>query len=145
MTRIIYNFIISENLKKPSSQLRGFNPVQHVEDLFNYIGLGTGRNIDPYLSKVNERCLTGDLAECFKSRALNYFSDFFDHAEYSLNDNIRIKRMSEQIVTEVHRQPYEYSNEPRYVITFRSTRKYMCACARLCVYLEKLFVHFLVA
>ncbi|XP_025992055.1 uncharacterized protein LOC105198796 [Solenopsis invicta] len=102
-----------ENLKKPSSQQRGFNPVQHVEDLFNYIGLGTGRNIDPYLAKVNERCLTGDLAECFKSRALNYFSDFFDHAEYSLNDNIRIKRMSEQVVTEVHRQPYEYSNEPR--------------------------------
>ncbi|XP_077271625.1 DUF1676 domain-containing protein Osi2 [Temnothorax americanus] len=102
-----------ENLKEVSSQQRGFNPVQHVEDLFSYIGLGTGRNVDPYLAKVNERCLTGDLAECFKSRALNYFSDFFDHAEYSLNDNVQIKRMSDQVITEVYRQPYEYSNEPR--------------------------------
>ncbi|XP_011703616.1 PREDICTED: uncharacterized protein LOC105459363 [Wasmannia auropunctata] len=102
-----------EKSKEVTSQQRGFNPVQHVEDLFNYIGLGTGQNVDPYLAKVNERCLTGDFAECFKSRALNYFSDFFDHAEYSLNDNIRIKRMSDQVVTEVHRQPYEYSNDPR--------------------------------
>ncbi|EGI57658.1 PREDICTED: uncharacterized protein LOC105153538 [Acromyrmex echinatior] len=102
-----------ENLKEITSQQRGFNPVQHVEDLFNYIGFGTGRNVDPYLAKVNERCLTGDLAECFKSRALTYFSDFFDHAEYSLNDNVQIKRMSDQVVREVHRQPYEYSNEPR--------------------------------
>ncbi|XP_011880708.1 PREDICTED: uncharacterized protein LOC105569126 [Vollenhovia emeryi] len=104
---------VSENPKEVSSQQRGFNPVQHVEDLFNYIGLGTGRNVDPYLAKVNERCLTGDLAECFKSRALNYFVDFFDHPEYSLNDNVQVKRMPDQVVAEVYRQPYEYSNEPR--------------------------------
>lgn len=84
-----------------------------MEDLFNYIGFGTGKNVDPYLAKVNERCLTGDLAECFKSRALNYFSDFFDHAEYSLNNYVRVKRMSHQVVAEVQNQPYEYSNEPR--------------------------------
>jgi hypothetical protein len=106
--------VLSENREDVSSQQRGFNPVQHVEELFQYIGLGTGRNVDPYLAKINERCLTGDLAECFKSRALNYFSDFFDHAEYSLNDYIRVKRMSNRVVTEVRAQPYEYSNEPRY-------------------------------
>jgi len=106
--------VLLENREDASSQQRGFSPVQHVEDLFQYIGLGTGRNVDPYLAKINERCLTGDLAECFKSRALNYFSDFFDHAEYSLNDYIRVKRMSNRVVTEVHVQPYEYSNEPRY-------------------------------
>jgi len=72
--------------------------------------------VDPYLAKINERCLTGDLAECFKSRALNYFSDFFDHAEYSVSDYVRIKRMSNRVITEVHAQPYEYSNEPRYGI-----------------------------
>lgn len=129
MFKIICDFIILENLKEVSSQQRGFNPVQHVEDLFNYIGLGTGRNVDPYLAKINERCLTGDLAECFKSRALTYFSDFFDHAEYSLNDNVQIKRMSDQVVMQVHRQPYEYSNEPRYVIIFTDTKvyvKYIC-------------------
>ncbi|KAL6432068.1 hypothetical protein ACFW04_006648 [Cataglyphis niger] len=102
-----------ENLEETSSQQRGFNPAQHVEDLFHYIGLGTGRNVDPYLAKVNERCITGDLAECFKSQALNYFSDFFDHAEYSLSDYVRVKRMSDRVVTEINRQPYEYSNEPR--------------------------------
>lgn len=111
-------FIISENFEETSSQQRGFNPVQHVEDLFHYIGLGTGRNVDPYLAKVNERCITGDLAECFKSQALNYFSDFFDHAEYSLSDYVRVKRMSDRVVTEINHQPYEYSNEPRYVIIF---------------------------
>ncbi|XP_029160691.1 uncharacterized protein LOC114932584 [Nylanderia fulva] len=102
-----------ENLEESSSQQRGFNPVQHVEDLFHFIGLGTGHNVDPYLAKVNERCLTGDLADCFKSQALNYFSSFFDHAEYSLSDNVRVRRMSDQVVAEVLRQPYEYSNEPR--------------------------------
>ncbi|XP_029669804.1 uncharacterized protein LOC115239430 [Formica exsecta] len=102
-----------ENFEETSSQQRGFNPVQHVEDLFHYIGLGTGRNVDPYLAKVNERCITGDLAECFKSQALNYFSDFFDHAEYSLSDYVRVKRMSDRVVTEINHQPYEYSNEPR--------------------------------
>ncbi|KAL0105055.1 hypothetical protein PUN28_016588 [Cardiocondyla obscurior] len=102
-----------ENTKDVSPQPRGFNPAQHINDLFNYIGLGTGENVDPYLAKVNERCLTGDFAECFKSRALNYFSDFFDQPEYALNDHVRIKRMSEEIVTRAHRQPYEYSNEPR--------------------------------
>ncbi|EFN64649.1 hypothetical protein EAG_08292 [Camponotus floridanus] len=101
-----------ENLKETSQQ-RGFNPAQHVEDLFDYIGFGTGRNIDPYLAKVNERCISGDLAECFKSQALNYFSDFFDHSEYALSNYVRVKRMSDRVVTEVHRQPYEYSNEPR--------------------------------
>ncbi|XP_020286810.1 uncharacterized protein LOC109856205 [Pseudomyrmex gracilis] len=102
-----------ETPQEAPSQQRGFNPIQHVENLFDYIGLGTGRNVDPYLAKVNERCISGDLAECFKSQALSYFSDFFDHVEYSLNDYVRIKRMSDRVVNKVDHQPYEYSNEPR--------------------------------
>lgn len=89
-----------------------------MENIFEYIGFGTGRNTDSYLARVNERCITGDLAECFKSRALSYFSDFFDHSEYSLNDYVRVKRMSNNVVTEVYHQPYEYSNEPRYDFIF---------------------------
>lgn len=47
-------------------------------NLLDWIGLGTGGNNDPYLSRANAACLNGDLAECFKSRALNTFDEFFD-------------------------------------------------------------------
>ncbi|EFN89931.1 hypothetical protein EAI_15230 [Harpegnathos saltator] len=102
-----------ENLEETPSQQRAYNPIPHVEDLFEYIGFGTGRNTDPYLARINERCITGDLAECFKSRALSYFSDIFDHAEYTLSDYVRVKRMPNDVVTEAYHQPFEYSNEPR--------------------------------
>lgn len=47
------------------------------KDLFDYIGLGTGPETDPYLARANELCLSGDLSECFKSRALASLDDFF--------------------------------------------------------------------
>lgn len=55
---------------------------QSARHLFDYVGLGTGNNIDPYLRKTNEKCLNGELAECFKSQALNTFDDFFKRDVY---------------------------------------------------------------
>lgn len=45
--------------------------------LLDFIGLGTGGNVDPYLARTNAQCLNGELADCFKSQALNTFTDFF--------------------------------------------------------------------
>lgn len=47
------------------------------KDFFDFIGLGTGPETDPYLAKTNSLCLTGDLSECFKSRALSSLDEFF--------------------------------------------------------------------
>lgn len=113
----LLGFTISENFTEVSSQQRIFNPIRHIENLFDLIGFETRRNVDPYLARVNEGCLTGDLAECFKFQAFNYFSNFFDHPEYSVSDYVRIKRMSDRVVKKVYHEPYEYSGESRYVIT----------------------------
>jgi hypothetical protein len=51
-------------------------------NLFDFIGLGTGGNVDPFIRKMNEKCLNGDLAECFKSQALNSFDDIFQREAY---------------------------------------------------------------
>ncbi|XP_076631068.1 DUF1676 domain-containing protein Osi2 [Colletes latitarsis] len=90
-----------------------FNRTRQGKGIFDWIGLGTGRNVDPYMAKTNKGCLNGDLAECFKSQALSYFTDFFDQPHYDLNDYVKVVRMSRDVVKEVGRQPYEYSNEPR--------------------------------
>jgi hypothetical protein len=50
--------------------------------LLDFVGLGTGRNVDPYLAQTNSHCLGGDLAECFKSQALASFTDFFNKDVY---------------------------------------------------------------
>lgn len=50
--------------------------------LLDFVGLGTGSNVDPFLAKVNANCLSGELSECFKSQALGAFSDFFNKPEY---------------------------------------------------------------
>lgn len=47
-------------------------------DLLDWIGLGIGPEKDPYVAKTNSDCINGDLAECFKSRALTSFEEFFD-------------------------------------------------------------------
>lgn len=55
---------------------------QTARHLFDFVGLGTGNQIDPFLRKTNEKCLNGELAECFKSQALNTFDDFFKRDVY---------------------------------------------------------------
>ncbi|OXU21776.1 hypothetical protein TSAR_009593 [Trichomalopsis sarcophagae] len=89
------------------------NGTRQGKDLLDWIGLGTGHHVDPYLARINEGCLNGDFAECFKSRALNTFSDFFDQDLYNLNDNVKVIRMPRDVVKEVSRQPYEYAASAR--------------------------------
>ncbi|XP_034949936.1 uncharacterized protein Osi2 [Chelonus insularis] len=101
----------SDEKLKDSSQQK--NRTRQGKDLLDWIGLGTGPGVDPYLARLNEICLTGDLAECFKSRAINSFSEFFDKDKYELNENVRVVRMGRDLVQEVDRQPYEYSATPR--------------------------------
>lgn len=55
---------------------------QSARHLFDFVGLGTGQQVDPFLRRTNEKCLNGELAECFKSQALNTFDDFFKRDVY---------------------------------------------------------------
>ncbi|XP_023023997.2 DUF1676 domain-containing protein Osi2 [Leptinotarsa decemlineata] len=82
-------------------------------NLLDWIGFGTGPETDPYLARTNSACLNGDLAECFKSRALASFDDFFNKPEYYLSETARIKRMPETQLRQLVQEPYEYSESPR--------------------------------
>lgn len=63
-----------------NEQIEGRQSARH---LFDYIGLGTGNNIDPYLRKTNEKCLNGELSECFKSQALNSVDEILVRDAYT--------------------------------------------------------------
>lgn len=107
----------------PEESRGNLNKTRQGKGLFDWIGLGAGRDAqDPYVAKTNRACLNGDLAECFKSQALAHFSDFFDQPRYDMNDHVKVVRMSNDIVQEVNRQPYEYSSEARY--SFRKVSMY---------------------
>jgi hypothetical protein len=67
------------NISYENPQVEGRQSARH---LFDYIGLSTGRQVDPFLRKTNEKCLNGELSECFKSQALNTFDDFFQRDSY---------------------------------------------------------------
>lgn len=67
------------NISASSPQVEGRQSARH---LFDFVGLGTGRNVDPFLRKTNEKCLNGELSECFKSQALNSFDDLFQREVY---------------------------------------------------------------
>ncbi|KAK2579930.1 hypothetical protein KPH14_007610 [Odynerus spinipes] len=90
-----------------------YNRTREGKGLFDWIGLGTGQNVDPYVARMDQACLRGELAECFKSQALTSFFEFFDQPVYNFNENVKFVRMSRQVVADVNRQPYEYSTEPR--------------------------------
>ncbi|XP_065088804.1 uncharacterized protein Osi2 [Ochlerotatus camptorhynchus] len=81
--------------------------------LLDFIGLGTGGNVDPYLARTNAQCLNGELADCFKSQALNTFTEFFSKDVYQLTSDARITRMPESQLRSLHQDPFEYSEEPR--------------------------------
>lgn len=63
----------------PQNNIEGRQSARH---LFDFVGLGTGNQVDPFLRKTNEKCLNGELSECFKSQALNSFDDFFQRDVY---------------------------------------------------------------
>ncbi|XP_044754958.1 uncharacterized protein LOC123313916 [Coccinella septempunctata] len=82
-------------------------------NLLDWIGLGTGANTDPYQARTNANCLNGDLAECFKSRALSTFEEFFSNSLYELSDNARVRRMPTPQLRQLSQEPFEFSEEPR--------------------------------
>lgn len=88
-------------------------PVRQGKNLLDWIGLGTGPETDPYLSKMNHQCLEGDFSECFKSRALSSLDDFFDKDLYPVNDNARVIRLPGVSLRSLAQEPYEYSTESR--------------------------------
>jgi hypothetical protein len=71
--------IANISAENPQVAVEGRQSARH---LFDFVGLGTGPQIDPFLRKTNEKCLNGELSECFKSQALNTFDDFFRRDVY---------------------------------------------------------------
>jgi hypothetical protein len=71
--------IANISAENPQVPIEGRQSARH---LFDFVGLGTGPQIDPFLRKTNEKCLNGELSECFKSQALNTFDDFFRRDVY---------------------------------------------------------------
>jgi len=80
--------------------------------LLDLIGLGTGPETDPYIGRANEYCLNGDLAECFKSRALSSLDDFFHKDVYVLNENARVIRLPD-LRAKALGEDFEFSSAPR--------------------------------
>lgn len=63
----------------PQNHVEGRQSARH---LFDFVGLGTGNQVDPFLRKTNEKCLNGELSECFKSQAFNSFDELFQRDVY---------------------------------------------------------------
>uniref|UniRef100_A0A087Z2Q4 Uncharacterized protein n=1 Tax=Anopheles darlingi TaxID=43151 RepID=A0A087Z2Q4_ANODA len=82
--------------------------------LLDFIGLGTGGNVDPYLARTNAQCLNGELADCFKSQALNTFSEFFEQEQYQLTGDARIVRLPETQLRSLQQEGYEFVGESRH-------------------------------
>ncbi|CAG9817472.1 unnamed protein product [Phaedon cochleariae] len=91
----------------------GIQDGREGRNLLDWIGFGTGPDTDPYLAQTNQACLNGDLAECFKSRAISSFEEFFNKPEYLLSETARIKRLPETQLRQLAQEPYEYSESPR--------------------------------
>ncbi|KAL3268017.1 hypothetical protein HHI36_007150 [Cryptolaemus montrouzieri] len=81
--------------------------------LLDWIGLGTGADTDPYQARTNANCISGDLAECFKSRALSAFEEFFSKPLYELSENARIRMMPSSQLRQLADEPFEFSEAPR--------------------------------
>ncbi|CRK92101.1 CLUMA_CG005659, isoform A [Clunio marinus] len=102
------------NLSSPPSQIN-VEGRQSARHLFDFVGLGTGEQVDPFLRKTNEKCLNGELAECFKSQALNSFDELFKRDVYVLTPHVRVLRMPETQLRSLAHEPYEFSNEARQI------------------------------
>lgn len=91
----------------------GRGATRQGKHLLDFVGLGTGPNTDPYLAQINSNCLTGELADCFKSQALGTFNDFFAKESYQLSESARIIRMPESQLRSLQNEPFEYVSESR--------------------------------
>ena len=82
------------------------------KDLLSWLGLGGAEEEeDPYLGRATANCFSGDLADCFKSRALQSLSEFFDKPVYQLSEFARIIRTPQY--RNVLSEPFEFSTAPR--------------------------------
>lgn len=84
------------------------------KNLFNWLGSFSDEGADPYLSSANGACLQGDMAECFKARALSGLGDFFVRDAYRLNENVRVVRLRDDVYDDGGRhasRAFEFSTE----------------------------------
>lgn len=61
---------------------------KHLLDFVDYVT--SGQATDPLISKARNHCFNGDMSECFRSQALDYFNDFFKgHEQRYINSIIK--------------------------------------------------------
>uniref|UniRef100_A0A8D9B2U2 Uncharacterized protein n=1 Tax=Cacopsylla melanoneura TaxID=428564 RepID=A0A8D9B2U2_9HEMI len=67
----------------------GDGPPRDGKALFNWLDNVVPEQ-DPYIKKLNDGCLEGNLYECFKWKALSNLESFFNYDSYGLNENTRV-------------------------------------------------------
>ena len=102
---------ISEFKKYKNTTIKGAS--RKSKNLLEWTIFNTRNEADPYLSRVNLDCISGDLSECFKLKALSSLDDFFDRDAYWLNDNAKVVRMPKAHLRQLNQEPFEYSSTPR--------------------------------
>lgn len=89
------------------------NSSRDGRNLLHWIHSFINSETDPYLTKVNSACLDGDLAECFKAKALSNLDEYFGKESYTLNENVCIVRMPKEHVRRIYQEPFEFSEGAR--------------------------------
>lgn len=105
-----YNGVGSSSSSTNPSMLM-INNTRNGKNLLNWINSFTDNNADPYLAKSNAACLEGDLAECFKAKALSSLEDMFGGESYQVNSNARIVRMPDEQLRRLAQESYEFADE----------------------------------
>lgn len=103
----------SNSSKPPSQSYAPSNSSRDGRNLLHWIHSFTNPETDPYLAKVNSACLDGDLAECFKAKALTNLDEYFGKESYTLNENVCIVRMPKEHVSRIYQEPFEFSEGAR--------------------------------
>ncbi|KAI5714176.1 hypothetical protein M8J76_012275 [Diaphorina citri] len=65
-------------------------PPREGKHLFNWLDDIVTPERDPYIKKLNDGCLEGNLYECFKWKALSNLESFFNYDQYGLNENTKV-------------------------------------------------------
>ncbi|KAJ9577066.1 hypothetical protein L9F63_006346 [Diploptera punctata] len=83
------------------------------KNILDWTTFFSGSDSDPYLTRVNIGCLSGDLSDCFKLKALTSLDEFFDRDAYPLSDTARMVRMPKHHLRQLNKEPFEFSSTPR--------------------------------